>query len=610
MASSPHTVEWLALLSDGALRHRSGAAVFTRGQTYAAGGAIETLDTPAPRRAEQAALQAVVQGTQPYQVRVWVTEDDDLDGACDCPHAQDGNFCKHLVALSLAWRGELGGDAPAHDPQAERKVAAAAQRARTQAGNRDALRCFVQGQSAEALAERLWAWAERDRDCMADLKAWAAASGAADDPKALRATLTELLRERSGYLDWQESSRYAQRAGAALGLLRPWLARDAAAARELCEHALRCLYKVTEHADDSSGDLGGLVQEVMNLLIDTLRAAPPPAAWLERWFALMEADPWGQWHEKTVLDAAGPAVQARYAERARRDWDDWQGRHPQADKPQRPSPYGGYMDCDHERASLRRRYLDSIASQGDPRALLEAMAASAHAASEYGDLIALCETQGWHRESLQWAQAAAKRYPQDRACEDALLRCYERDGWDDEALAIHRKRLQAYPSADAYRAVLQAAQRAGRDKAAYRAELFAWAEQREQAEAAAERKRPPASNGSRPVAPDVSARVQWLMAERDLPAALALAMQGGTRCAADTLETLARKLPAQHHAEAAQLLQRVFGAAMTQAQSPYTRPLELVRAVLERLPPEQQAAWLALLRATYKAKRNFIAGLP
>ena len=91
---------WLDLLSDAALLRLSGPAVFARGQTYAMGGAIETLTDAALLPGEQAALQAVVQGTQPYQTRAWIDEDDELDGECDCPHAQDGYFCgSSLISL-------------------------------------------------------------------------------------------------------------------------------------------------------------------------------------------------------------------------------------------------------------------------------------------------------------------------------------------------------------------------------------------------------------------------------------------------------------------------------------------------------------------------------
>ena len=43
---------------------------------------------------------------------------------------------------------------------------------------------------------------------------------------------------------------------------------------------------------------------------------------------------------------------------------------------------------------------------------------------------------------------------------------------------------------------------------------------------------------------------------------------------------------------------------------PRRKPMALVREILERLPPAERSAWLADLRARYKPKRNFIAGLP
>lgn len=599
MATLVDPPSWLPLLSDAALRQLSGAAVFARGQAYAASGAIETLEEPAPAPApgEQAALQAVVHGTQAYQVRAWIDEDDELDGECDCPHAQDGNFCKHLVALCLAWRSEQGGEATAPDAQAASKVTAAARRARTQASHREVLRRFVQAQTAQALAERLWTWAENDRTLMADLKAWQAEHSAGSDTKALRGAIGDMLRLRGDYLDWHEMPTYIGRARRVLPLLRPWLQRDPAELRTLCEHALRSLYKVAEHADDSDGELGGLMEELLDLLVQALRAAPPPAAWVNRWFQLMEEDPWGLWDERAILSAAGSAVQARYTERVREDWECWQGSH---------SPSGRF---DHQRSQLRRRYLASIEAQGDPRALRDAMAASADDAGEFHQLVALCEAQGWYREALQWAQAAAKRHPQDWRIEEDLLRCYERDGWDDEALVIWRSRLGSNQSPDIYLSVLKAAERAGRDRATYRAELFAGAEQHEMQALKAKR----ASPYGRPPGPavrDVSVRVDWLLAERDLDEALALAQQSGTSCFAPTLEALARKLPPRQHAAAAQLLRRVFDQAMAGASSPYARPLELVRDILKRLAPEAQTLWLAELRAQYKPKRNFIAGLP
>ena len=193
----------------------------------------------------------------------------------------------------------------------------------------------------------------------------------------------------------------------------------------------------------------------MGLLIETLRTAAPPASWIDRWFKLMDADPWGLWNEPAVLEAAGPEAQARYAERACQDWHKWRQR-PRKTTSRRSSSFLT-SDDDLERDLLRRRYLEVLARQDDPRALLDAMIESVETAAEYCDVVAFCEARNWHREALQWAQSAARLHPRDARCEDALLRCYERDGWDEEALAIRRQRLEHHPGPMQYMALLRAA---------------------------------------------------------------------------------------------------------------------------------------------------------
>ena len=80
-------------------------------------------------------------------------------------------------------------------------------------------------------------------------------------------------------------------------------------------------------------------------------------------------------------------------------------------------------DDDLERDLLRRRYLEVLARQDDPRALLDAMIESVETAAEYCDVVAFCEARNWHREALQWAQSAARLHPRRtlRGCVIALL---------------------------------------------------------------------------------------------------------------------------------------------------------------------------------------------
>ena len=353
-------------------------------------------------------------------------------------------------------------------------------------------------------------------------------------------------------------------------LLRPWVQRDAATARELCEHALRRLFKVAEQSDDSLGGIGGLIQDLMGLLIETLRTAAPPASWIDRWFKLMDADPWGLWNEPAVLEAAGPEAQARYAERACQDWHKWRQR-PRKTTSRRSSSFLT-SDDDLERDLLRRRYLEVLARQDDPRALLDAMIESVETAAEYCDVVAFCEARNWHREALQWAQSAARLHP---ATHVARMRyCAAMN-----ATAGMRKR---WPSvANAWNITLAPCntwryfgpQNAKRDPALYRAELFAWAEQREQAKHKHALEQHRHIKFSDPLATprlDVSVRVQWLVAEKKLDDAWSLTQTPDTQCDAAVLEQLADAMPKQRRADAARLLQRIFEHEMKMASSPMT----------------------------------------
>jgi hypothetical protein len=356
-----------------------------------------------------------------------------------------------------------------------------------------------------------------------------------------------------------------------------------------------------------------VLQQVQQLMLQALRVAPPPASWLERWFSLMEADPWGLWSEAEVLEAAGPALQARYAERAAQDWQRWLAAHPAEPaahangKAARPDRFGR---TDWERHRIRARYLGSLQRQGDVQAVIDAMRAHLASSAEHSQLIAYCELEGRYREAMQYAQAARRQYPDDWRIELDLLRCYERDGWDEEALAIRRRLFERQPDVEHYRAVLAAAQRAGQDQQRYREQLFEWARQQEQTQSSRNgfsgyrgRKAGERNDGT-----DVSIRVSWLLADGQFEDALTLVT--GHRCKPRLLLEIARWLPPERNAEAAPLLQRVFKLSMQDAKSPYREPLALVKETLARMTPQQGLEWNALLRAQYKAKRNFIAGLP
>ena len=157
---------WVLALGDMSLKQTSSAAIFQRGKAYATSGAVEVVDeAPMP----EPALHAQVTGSETYTTEVWI-EDDDLAGSCDCPHAADGWFCKHQVAVALVWRQRLAGQATVIGSSPRKPAASGAKRARTAEEKREALNAFLRGQDVANLADKLIEFADRDRDIARELQ--------------------------------------------------------------------------------------------------------------------------------------------------------------------------------------------------------------------------------------------------------------------------------------------------------------------------------------------------------------------------------------------------------------------------------------------------------
>lgn len=90
-------VYFLNEMSHDILRQLAGERCFERGENYFDEERVRSLV-----EFEGTTLAATVEGTEDYRVRLW-GEVDAPGYSCECPFADEGNFCKHCVAVSLAW---------------------------------------------------------------------------------------------------------------------------------------------------------------------------------------------------------------------------------------------------------------------------------------------------------------------------------------------------------------------------------------------------------------------------------------------------------------------------------------------------------------------------
>ncbi len=606
-------------LSDGALKGASNATIFKRGQAYAQSDAVQGVeqeDGPVP------AARATVTGTQPCEVEVWVDEGA-VGGQCDCPNAEDGGFCKHQVALAMVWRGLLGSETPARDETARTNVAASAaaagRLARTTLDRRESLAEFLRGQDAQVMAQRLLELADRDPAVERELQQWRRLSEVRRGTAGLtelKALATQILAPGRDFLDWRQTSGYAQRAADVLPLLAQTRVLHPEDALALGLHSMRRAWAAMAQADDSDGDIGGLARAIGDEWVEALRAAGPrPAAFGDSYLQVLLDAPITSFDTAAAEAAMGDAARKRFTRSLAARWraakdavlaarSAHAAQVAEARRLRRGEPF---YDRSNERAvgllTLEHLYLSRLEADGDIEGALAVLREDLPDVRSCAAVTAFLERHGRLREAFANAEAALKTHPDEDWLQRDMLRCYERDGWADEALALRLKRFEREASVEAYRELLLAGAAAGRDADTLRTELQAMLMVREQQVASHIRIR--TGGGGH----DVTLRVDVLCMEQRWGEALAL-VQPPARCQPATLRTLARNLGKEHHAQRIELLRRVLAQAMQTATSPYAAELRLVEDICGLLDAPRRTAWLASLRAEFKAKRNFVAGLP
>ena len=609
---------WLLALSDASLRQASSAAIFQRGQSYAASGAVEVVDEdlmPEP------ALRAEVTGTRTYTTEVWI-EDDAAAGSCDCPSAEDGWFCKHQVAVALVWRDRLASPATDNVISARGPLTSGVKRARTELEQRQALQNFLLDQDLATLADKLLQLADRDHDISRELQQWHKASGVGADLADLKPLVSEMLTPGRGYINWDESASYVARAEAIFPLLQQARARDAGAAAALCLHALRRTWDVLQQADDSDGEIGDLCQAIGAEWVLSLQAAGAQSAGFgDTYLQLQLDDPFGCFDAACAEAAIGEPAMARYrcaiAERWRRAKDAalaLKAEH--AAKATRLKGRSPPCQSTSERElnlwTLERLHLAQLDATGQVDQALAVLREDLSEASAHSDVIRFLETHGRYSEAFAQAEQGCEAFPDDWRLQDDLLRCYEREGWTAQALALRRLQFERSPSVERYQQMLKAGLAAGQDVAHLRQALIDFLADRE----SQAMNRPPVSaryGGAFHIpltaVRDVSLRAELLGSEGRWLEACALVQPPAT-CRDAVLSLIARHLPVEQGDQAVALLLRVFGSVMLGASSPYRDALALVKEINRRMEPARRAAWLAQLRIDFKAKRNFIRDLP
>jgi len=229
------------------LRRMAGARSFERGEDYFADGQVRALAE------HEGTLTARVLGTREYRVKLWV-EEGDVEFSCTCPVGTDGAFCKHCVAVGLAWleQGKEGKTSPGKPGKPSLTM--------------DDVRVFLAGQEKDALVGMLMEQAMEDDRLRQRLLMKAARKA----PKGLDiATYRQAIDDAvdtGGFVDYRSAHDYAQGvenvADSIEGLLKEG---HAAEVIDLAEHALGAVEDAMGSIDDSDGCMGGILERLQEI---------------------------------------------------------------------------------------------------------------------------------------------------------------------------------------------------------------------------------------------------------------------------------------------------------------------------------------------------------
>jgi uncharacterized Zn finger protein len=571
------------LITRVALEALAGGTAFRRGEEYFAAAAVSRL------RDQGSKVSASVKGTETYRVELWA-DDGALASLCTCPRAGDGYFCKHCVAVGLAWISE--------NPSASSDAKGVGSRP-VKTKRRDPwqdMKRYLSAQTVQTLTDLLLDVAQRDDRLYQSLLLKAERQfGGGQIEEAFRRAIDDSVRIR-GFIDWREAGTYAgnveQVAQALAELLKP---DTAPALVDLSEYAIEQIETALEQVDDSNGEVGSIVLGLGELHLKACKMArADPIALAERLFRYQTTLPFGlcSFDAATYRPALGKEGLRRYREVAEAQW-------------RKIGPRTDDRGFDAHRNRITGVMEKLAEMDGSIDELIAIKAKDLSSSYRYFAIAEVLTKAKRNDEALEWAERGLKAFPDHLhdALRSFLVTAYLGRRRNDDALRLTWNRLEKSPGLESYKQLHAVATKLG-VWPAQRERALAWLEEASIREAASTTRWRP-----HPSPPCSTLRVAIALWEEDLDAAWAAAQVG--ICERTLLITLAGKLEKGRAADAISLYRHVIPAIVgATGNSAYEEGARLVRKIGNLLKQLNRSgefgACLAELRVQFKAKRNFI----
>lgn len=564
-----------AVLDRRVLIELAGQRFFERGENYYRSGLVRSLIE------HEGYIAARVLGTHEYRVRFRI-EDEELFYSCTCPVGADRLFCKHCVAVGLAWLEGGVGESQSGEPALT---------------NLDEVRDFLQEQEKDELVRIVVEQAMEDERLHERLLMWAASERVEGVDLSTFRWVIDRAFDPGDLLDYGPVHDYVRGIEEVIesiaGLLEEGFAKEVI---ELSEYALGA----AERAMDYAPDMMGAAHELEELHHAACQKAELNSEKLAK--RLLEWELHGHYDiffeaANSYADVLGEEGLAEYSRLAEDQWAQIPALGPGDKDPHR-----------HGRRFRITHIMETLARQaGDVEDLVGVLQRDLSAPHQYLRIARIYEEAGQGEKALEWAEEAMWVFPDSRqpGLREFVAQRYHHRGRHEEATELIWPHFAHSPRLESYRELKEHAGRAGR--------AGRWEKWRNKAlgflreDIARRIEESKQSYFSLPV--DHSELVRIFLWEGSVEAAWCEAQEGG--CSEELWLELAAWRAEDHPQEALEiywsriepLVEHTNNAAYEQAYGLLVK----VRHLMWRLGREEEfEEYLQLLRAEYKRKRNFM----
>ncbi|HEY9695785.1 MAG TPA: hypothetical protein V6D10_00725 [Trichocoleus sp.] len=552
---------------------------YQRGEAYFQQGQVRSLAE------HQEVVAAQVEGTETYEVEFWIEDGNQLAYQCDCPVGIEGWFCKHCVAVGLAWL--------ANPPSSGAKKRKGAKSAVTTMQD---VQHYLEQQERSALVKLILDRAMKDAEWREQLlMKVAAAQPQGIDLKTFQRALKSAISHR-GFVDYGEAGSYASGIEHVLDSIAPLIEQGhGEAVVQLCEYAVPLLEDALGSVDDSNGEVGSVLEQMQKLHYEACQQAKPdPIALAERLYELEMNAEFDTFYGavNTYAEILGKTGIDRYRQLAEADW---------AEQPTlTPSQRSGFNSKRWRLTNI----MEQLARQtGDVEAIVAVKRRDLSKAYTYLQIAQLYEEAKQPDRALHWAEEGLKAFSDrpDSRLQDFVVERYQQQGRFNDAMAIVWSMFTERPTLQSYQHLKTEADR-GKQWAKWREKAIDHI--RQQIERAKQQKQGVLAFTYR----DHSLLVEVFIWEGEIELAWQEAQKG--QCSKQLWLKLADLRQQDHPEDSLSLYMNEIEPLIQQTNnSAYAQAIEFlkkVKTLMLRLGLQSQfEQYREHLGKTYKAKRNF-----